>query len=193
MDGRKKRVATHNFRVLYIAIKKIGTASRRLKVYDKKCCIYGLYKRFGDIKYANLTPIDRLALMNAMLHDIEGKIYLCDTLLELPTTLMDISKLDNTMAQMLMETVNNMLIELYAAMAPAEIEKKEKRQREGIEAKKARGDWDDYGRPSSVDIEDFKIHYQKVIDGQIRPTELMKHLGISKITYYHYVDQITKM
>lgn len=30
-------------------------------------------------------------------------------ILELPTTLMDISKLDNSMAQMLMETVNNML------------------------------------------------------------------------------------
>ena len=117
-------------------------------------------------------------------HNIRVKI------LELPTTLMDISKLDNTMAQMLMETVNNMLIELYAAMAQAEIEKKEKRQREGIEAKKARGDWDDYGRPSAIAIEDFKIHYQRVIDGQIRPTELMKQLGISKSTYYRYVERI---
>lgn len=117
-------------------------------------------------------------------HNIRVKI------LELPTTLMDISKLDNTMAQMLMETVNNMLIELYAAMAQAEIEKKEKRQREGIEAKKARGDWDDYGRPSAIDIEDFKIHYQKVINGQMRPTELMKQLGISKSTYYRYVERI---
>ena len=120
-------------------------------------------------------------------HNIRVKI------LELPTTLMDISKLDNTMAQMLMETVNNMLIELYAAMAQAEIEKKEKRQREGIEAKRARGEWDDYGRPSAVDIEDFKIRYQRVIDGQMRPTELMKQLGISKSTYYRYVDQIKKM
>ena len=119
-------------------------------------------------------------------HNIRVKI------LELPTTLMDISKLDNTMAQMLMETINNMLIELYAAMAQAEIEKKEKRQREGIEAKKARGDWDDYGRPSSVDIEEFKIQYQKVIDGQKRPSELMKQLCISKSTYYRYVDQIKK-
>lgn len=117
-------------------------------------------------------------------HNIRVKI------LELPTTLMDISKLDNTMAQMLMETVNNMLIELYAAMAQAEIEKKEKRQREGIEAKKARGDWDDYGRPSAIAIEDFKIHYQKVIDGQMRPSELMKQLGISKSTYYRYVERI---
>ncbi len=117
-------------------------------------------------------------------HNIRVKI------LELPTTLMDISKLDNTMAQMLMETVNNMLIELYAAMAQAEIEKKEKRQREGIEAKKDRGDWDDYGRPSAIDIEEFKIQYQRVIDGQIRPTELMKQLGISKSTYYRYVERL---
>ncbi len=117
-------------------------------------------------------------------HNIRVKI------LELPTTLMDISKLDNTMAQMLMETVNNMLIELYAAMAQAEIEKKEKRQREGIEAKKARGDWNDYGRPAIISIAEFKEHYQKVLDGSIRPIELMKQLGMSKTTFYRYAKQI---
>lgn len=50
--------------------------------------------------------------------------------------------MDNSMARMIMETINNMLIELYATMAQAEIEKKEKRQKEGIKAKKARGEWD---------------------------------------------------
>lgn len=117
-------------------------------------------------------------------HNIRVKI------LELPTTLMDISKLDNTMAQMLMETVNNMLIELYAAMAQAEIEKKEKRQREGIEAKKARGDWSDYGRPAIIASEDFREYYQKVLDGSVRPTELMKQLGMSKTSFYRYVKKI---
>ena len=34
------------------------------------------------------------------------------------------------MAKMLMETINNMLIELYAAMAESENNKKEKRQPE---------------------------------------------------------------
>ena len=120
-------------------------------------------------------------------HNIRVKI------LELPTTLMDISKLDNTMAQMLMETVNNMLIELYAAMAQAEIEKKEKRQREGIQAKKERGEWSEYGRPAAVDIEIFKNHYQRVVDGQMRPTDLIRSLGISKSTYYRYIEQIKKM
>ena len=113
-------------------------------------------------------------------------------ILELPTTLMDISKLDNNMAQMLMETVNNMLIELYAVMAQAEIEKKEKRQKEGIEAKKARGDWSDYGRPSLMSIEEFREKYQMVVDGVIRPTQLMNELNMSKSTYYRYVEQAKK-
>ena len=70
-------------------------------------------------------------------------------ILEIPTTTQDLSTLDNSMAKMIMETINNMLIELYATMAQAEIEKKEKRQQEGIEAKKARGEWADYGRPKA--------------------------------------------
>ncbi len=111
-------------------------------------------------------------------------------ILELPTTLMDISKLDNSMAQMLMETVNNMLIELYAAMAQAEIEKKEKRQREGIYAKKARGEWDDYGRPAIMSDEEFAKEYRRVVDGQIKPFELMRQLNMSKTTFYRYVSRI---
>ena len=113
-------------------------------------------------------------------------------ILELPTTLMDISKLDNNMAQMLTETVNNMLSELYAAMAQAEIEKKEKRQREGIAAKKARGEWSDYGRPSIMSDDEFRIHYQKVVEGIMCPTQLMKELNMSKTTFYRYVGHIKK-
>ena len=111
-------------------------------------------------------------------------------ILELPTTLMDISKLDNAMARMLMETINNMLIELYAAIAQAEIEKKEKRQREGIDAKKARGDWDNYGRPHVMSMEDFSREYQKVLSGELRPFELMMLLKMNKTTFYRYVKRL---
>lgn len=45
--------------------------------------------------------------------------------LELPTTLIDLSKMENSMAKMMLETINNMMIELYASMAQAEIEKKD--------------------------------------------------------------------
>lgn len=114
-------------------------------------------------------------------------------ILELPTTLMDLSAMDNTMASMIMETINNMLIELYATMAQAEIEKKEKRQKEGIQAKKERGEWDDYGRPAIMSQEEFAEHYQKVLSGELRPFELMKRLGMSKSTYYRYAKRIFKM
>ena len=75
-------------------------------------------------------------------------------------------------------------------MAQAEIEKKEKRQKEGIEAKKARGEWDDYGRPMIMSLEEFAEHYRKVLSGELRPFELMKQLGMSKSTYYRYTKRI---
>ena len=37
-------------------------------------------------------------------------------ILEIPTTTQDLSSLDNSMAKMIMETINNMLIELYAGV-----------------------------------------------------------------------------
>ena len=44
-----------------------------------------------------------------------------------------------------------------------------------------------------IEIGDFNIHYQKVIDGQMRPTELMKQLGISKSTYYLITAMLTRL
>ena len=44
--------------------------------------------------------------------------------LELPTTLFDLSQMENNLAKMMIETINNMMIELYASMAQAEMEKK---------------------------------------------------------------------
>ncbi len=112
--------------------------------------------------------------------------------LELPTTLIDLSSMENSMARMMMETINNMMIELYASMAQAEIEKKEKRQREGIEAKKARGEWGDYGRPRKMTFEEFSTHYRLVQEGKKKPFELMRELGLSKPTFYRYKNQIEK-
>jgi DNA invertase Pin-like site-specific DNA recombinase len=107
-------------------------------------------------------------------------------ILEIPTTLQNLSNLDNNMAKMIMDTINNMLIELYATMAQAEIEKKEKRQSEGIQAKKNRGEWEDYGRPKALDFNTFSKEYQRVINGTIKPFELIKELGLTKPTFYRY-------
>ncbi|MBN3409955.1 site-specific recombinase [Clostridium botulinum] len=105
--------------------------------------------------------------------------------LEIPTTLTELPK-ENSIATMIMETINNMLIEMYASFAQAELEKKEKRQREGIAAKKARGEWEDYGRPRALEFDKFSKEYKRVLDGSIKPVECMKLLGITKPTYYRY-------
>ncbi|NFH89750.1 recombinase family protein [Clostridium botulinum] len=108
--------------------------------------------------------------------------------LEIPTTLIELPK-DSSIATMIMETINNMLIEMYASFAQAELDKKEKRQREGIAAKKARGEWDDYGRPRVLEFDKFCKEYKRVLNGDIRPFECMKLLGITKPTYYRYAKE----
>lgn len=106
--------------------------------------------------------------------------------LELPTTLMDLSKMDNSMARLMMETINNMMLELYASISESELQKKEKRQREGIAMKKLRGDWDDYGRPPVIREEEFCEAYKKVTAGEVSQAELKRELGLSHTTFYRY-------
>ena len=97
-----------------------------------------------------------------------------------------------SMAKMMMETINNMLIEMYAVFAQLEIEKKEKRQREGIASKKDRGEWDDYGRPAAIDYRQFAAAYAQVKRGEIGPTDLRRELGLSHSTFYRYRAQYLK-
>lgn len=59
----------------------------------------------------------------------------------------------------------------------------------GIDAKKNRGEWDDYGRPAIMSQEEFSKQYKKVLSGELRPFELMKQLGMSKSTFYRYVKE----
>lgn len=114
-------------------------------------------------------------------------------ILEIPTTLQDLSKMENSMSTMIMETINNMLIELYATIAHAEMEKREKRQREGMDAMKARGEWERYGRPRELSAVSFAEEYAAVERGEIRPFELMRKLGLSKPTYYRYKHEYEEM
>ena len=113
-------------------------------------------------------------------------------ILEIPTTLVDYSKVDFSsdsdinMADMIMETINNMLIEMYATFAHSEMLKREKRQREGIKAKKDRGEWDDYGRPKAIEYKKFAAEYRKVVDGELKPFECMRLLNMKKATFYKY-------
>lgn len=146
--------------------------------------------RSGDILI--ISELDRLGrnkkdTLKELQYYKDGGIRVM--ILEIPTTLQDLSGMENSMAKMILDTINNMLIELYATIAQAEIEKKEKRQQEGIIAKKARGEWEDYGRPKAMDFNEFRTAYERVLNGNIRPFELMKELGLTKPTFYRYKKQ----
>lgn len=140
-----------------------------------------------------LTECDRLgrnkkAILKELQYYKDNDIRVM--ILEIPTTLMDISHYNDQLAGMLMETINNMLVEMYAAYAQAEMEKRQKRQREGIETMKLRGEWDRYGRPRLLSLEDFKNHYIRVGKKEITATRLMKELNISDTTYYRYKKEL---
>lgn len=146
--------------------------------------------RAGDILI--VTELDRLGRNKTdtmrqiqMLKDKEIRIMV----LELPTTLIDTADMDNRMAAMMFETINNLMLELYASMAEAEIEKKEKRQREGIEQMKLRGEWERYGRPRKATLEEFSVVYRQVLEKSLRPIDAMKKLKMSKATYYRYTAE----
>lgn len=90
---------------------------------------------------------------------------------------------------MILETVNHMLIELYAAMAQAEVEKKEKRQKEGIEAMKLRGEWSRYGRPKVEKPSNWDEVVEKLKAGEISAVQAMKLTGVKKSSFYKMLKE----
>ena len=107
-------------------------------------------------------------------------------ILELPTTLMDTSKMNDAEASMIIDTIHNMLIETYTSMVREEYETHKKPQMEGIQAMKERGDAT--GRPMLMDLNKFWEQYQRVLQGELESVELMKKLSMKRSTYYRYVQ-----
>ena len=93
-------------------------------------------------------------------------------ILELPTTLVDIDIAD-PLGKLIFETIQNMVIELYACLAQAEVEKKDKRQREGIVIAKEQGKYK--GRKPIVSSE-FEQVTARWRSGTITAAEAMRML-----------------
>ena len=104
-------------------------------------------------------------------------------ILDVPTTLIDFQGQD-----WVAEMVNNILVEVLAAVAENERNKIKKRQAEGIAAKKARGEWDDYGRPK-IEVVDFQKFLEKQKGGEMTVDQCCKQLGISRSTWYKHVRE----
>lgn len=110
--------------------------------------------------------------------------------LDIPTTMTDFSTLNDDLAIMMMGFINEMLISFYDLMAKAELKRKNKRQKEGIQALKDKGEWDRYGRPRKMDLEAFRSQYERVLNKEIGTLELMRELKLSKNTYFRYIKEL---
>ena len=111
--------------------------------------------------------------------------------LNLPTTQMD------TKDNLMLETINNIVIELYTMMAQQEIETREKRQREGIDAMPLNNDGKKvssktgktYGRQEIEYPKNWDSVYQLVQNKQISNLDAMQMLGLKKTTYYKLLKE----
>lgn len=112
---------------------------------------------------------------------------ICVRILEIPTTLIDIKK-ENVWV---MDLINQILIEVYSAMAQQELEKRAKRQAEGIAVAKEKGV--KFGRRAiEVDESEFNLVYELWKSGEITAVAAMKRLKLKPNTFYRRVKEFEK-
>lgn len=113
-------------------------------------------------------------------------------ILDIPTTMVDYP----TNQEWVLDMITNILIEVLTSIAENERETIKQRQREGYEAmpvnkrgkKVSAKTGNDVGRPKAISIETFRKQYQRVVNGEIKPFELMNELNMAKSTFYRYRD-----
>lgn len=105
-------------------------------------------------------------------------------ILEIPTTLTEIDKNN----RWVMEMVTNVLIEVYAQLAQVELEKRAKRQAEGIAVAKAKGVYK--GRkPIEIDDKQLQFVYGKWKEGEITARQAMNELDLKPNTFYRRMNE----
>lgn len=112
-------------------------------------------------------------------------------ILDVPTTLIDFQGQD-----WIQEMINNILIEVMGSMAEQEVEKNQKRQKEGINAmlvvegkKISRKTGNAYGRPRR-EIDEFPKFLEKQKRGLITVAAACKELGIARTQWYRLMKEV---
>ena len=101
--------------------------------------------------------------------------------IDLPTTMMDLPEGQGWVFEM----VNNILIEVLGTIAEQERETIRKRQREGIDAAKAKGKH--LGRPRMVKPDNWNEVIAEWRSGRITACQAYTMLGVSKSIFYRWV------
>lgn len=134
-----------------------------------------------------IDALDRLGRTKKIIKDeLEylNKKGIIIRVLSLPTTL--IKEQDAQGQGWVFELVNTILLEVYSSLAQEELEIKERRQRAGIEAAKAKGVY--RGRkPIKINHQQLENLYPRWKAKEIRTSEMMTLLGLKTSTFYRTI------
>lgn len=140
--------------------------------------------RTGDVLY--ITSLDRLSRNKS---DIKQELQWFQKkgvrlkILDLPTSLIEIPKGQ----AWILEMIQNILIEVLASIAEQERLMIRKRQREGLDAAKAKGKH--LGRPKLQIPDNFDEVYISWKSGEFTAKAAQKALGLSSTSFYKLVKQ----
>lgn len=170
------------------AFKNMGAEDRDI-ICDKKSGKDLDRTGYTALKNAMLRPGDTLIIksldrLSRNKEDIKNELqYFKENnirikVLDLPTTMMDLPKGQEWVFDM----VNNILIEVLGTIAEQERLTIRKRQREGIDAAKAKGKH--LGRPKFKKPDNWDNVISQYKQGEITSKEAIEILGVKKSTFY---------
>lgn len=176
------------------AFRKLGAEEREI-ICDKESGKDLERSGYQALKHTMLRSGDTLVIksldrLSRNKTDIKNELqYFKDNnirlkVIDLPTTMMDLPKGQ----EWVFEMVNNILIEVLGTIAEQERETIRKRQREGIDAAKAKGKH--LGRPSAVKPDNYNEILARWRAKEITARCAMKLLGVSKSVFYRWAQQI---
>lgn len=165
-----------------IVVDKASGKNTEREGYQALKGLFGL--REGDVLY--VTSLDRLSRNK---EDIKRELQWFQDkkvrlkILDLPTSLIEVPEGQ----AWILEMIQNVLIEVLSSIAEQERLTIRKRQREGIEAAKAKGRH--LGRPRLKLPEEFPAIYDRWKDGQLTAKKAMYLLGMKPSHFYRKVRE----
>lgn len=176
------------------AFKKLGADEREI-ICDKESgknleragyqALKNAMLRSGDtliIKSLDRLSRNKTDIKNELQYFKDNNIRL--KVIDLPTTMMDL----NESQGWVLEMVNNILIEVLGTIAEQERQTIRQRQREGIDAAKAKGKH--LGRPRIALPDNWYEVTSLWKSGKITAREAIKRLGMSKSSFYKLIKTL---
>lgn len=153
-----------------------------------------MFKQLRKNDILVVKELDRLGRNKMMIQEVLNELKkrgVFVQILDVPTTLMDLSQYGDGMARTMMEMINNVLIEVFSTIAEQERLKIKQRQAEGIARAKEEDPKKYQGRkPITADKlpKDFGKLYRQWKDGGITAVQFAKLAELnSRTTLYKYI------